>query len=202
MRELSIVFLVASGYFFIATAAGLFRFRLVYARLHSAGKSLTGGAVSIVIFVMLQSDSGADIARLAVTTVFLLATSTLGTHARRTTRRSICTASKTTNTHGRSRQASWSESEPDNGTERQMLEAAVILLCLFLTAIAVYTVNSTSVFAAIIAMDVFSIVLTAIFVVLRAPDVAMTEAVIGAGLTTAFFVIALDKTRDTDGDAT
>lgn len=83
-----------------------------------------------------------------------------------------------------------------------MLEAAVILLCLFLTAIAVYTVNSTSVFAAIIAMDVFSIVLTAIFVVLRAPDVAMTEAVIGAGLTTAFFVIALDKTRDTDGDAT
>lgn len=81
MRALSIVFLVASGYFFVATAAGMFRFKSVYARLHSAGKSLTGGAVSIVIFVMLQSDSGADIARLAVTTIFLLATSTLGTHA-------------------------------------------------------------------------------------------------------------------------
>lgn len=81
MQYLSIVFLIASAYFFIATAAGMFRFQTVYARLHSAGKSLTGGAVSIVIFAMLQADSGADIARLAVTTVFLLATSTLGTHA-------------------------------------------------------------------------------------------------------------------------
>lgn len=38
-------------------------------------------------------------------------------------------------------------------------------------------------------------------VFLRAPDVAMTEAVIGAGLTTAFLVIALDKTWNLDGDS-
>ncbi len=82
-----------------------------------------------------------------------------------------------------------------------MFESVVLLLCLFLTGIAIYIVNSSSVFAAIIAMSVFSIVLTVLFVVLRAPDVAMTEAVIGAGLTTAFFVIALDKTRDIDGES-
>ncbi len=80
-----------------------------------------------------------------------------------------------------------------------MLEAAVVLLCLFLVGVSLYTVSSSSVFAAIIAMGVFSIILTVLFVILKAPDVAMTEAVIGAGLTTAFFVIALDKTRDTDG---
>lgn len=77
-----------------------------------------------------------------------------------------------------------------------MLTVAVALLCGFLLLVAVYVVVARSVLAAIISMGVFSVLLTALFVVLRAPDVAMTEGVIGAGLITAFFVIALDKTSE------
>ncbi len=81
MHVFSILSLTAAGFFFIATAVGMFRFKTVYTRLHSAGKSLTGGAVSVILFVMLNADSTADVIRLVVLTIFLLATSTLGTHA-------------------------------------------------------------------------------------------------------------------------
>ncbi|TVQ26725.1 MAG: DUF4040 domain-containing protein [Spirochaetaceae bacterium] len=78
---------------------------------------------------------------------------------------------------------------------------ATIGLVILLVVIAIYAVLSKSVVAAIVAVGVFSFVVSVIFVVLQAPDVAMTQAVVGAGLTTAFFVIALDKTNtdDTEG---
>jgi len=78
---------------------------------------------------------------------------------------------------------------------------ATIGLVVLLVVIAVYAVVCKSLVAAIVAVGVFSFVVSVIFVVLQAPDVAMTQAVVGAGLTTAFFVIALDKTNtdDTEG---
>ena len=75
-----------------------------------------------------------------------------------------------------------------------------LALVTLLVVIAFYAVICRSVIAAIVAVGVFSFVVSAIFVALRAPDVAMTQAVVGAGLTTAFFVIALDKTEATDDE--
>jgi len=43
----------------------------------------------------------------------------------------------------------------------------------------------------IIALGVFSLVMALEFYILRAPDVAMAEAAIGAALTTAIFIITL-----------
>ncbi len=76
--------------------------------------------------------------------------------------------------------------------------AVMAILCLFIVSVAVYVVFSRSILSAIIAMGVFSMIVSALFVVLRAPDVAMTEAVIGAGLITAFLIIALDKTNESE----
>ncbi len=47
----------------------------------------------------------------------------------------------------------------------------------------------------IIVLSIFSITVTVSFAFLRAVDVAMAEAVIGAGLMTAVFVTAIGKTR-------
>ncbi len=47
----------------------------------------------------------------------------------------------------------------------------------------------------IIVLSVFSIALTVAFAFLQAVDVAMAEAVIGAGLMTAIFVTAIGKVR-------
>lgn len=82
IRTLATGFLLATGAcFFIATTIGMFRFRNVYARLHSAGKCLTGGALSIIVAAMLQADGVAIFARLIIAALLLLGTSTLGAHA-------------------------------------------------------------------------------------------------------------------------
>ena len=50
---------------------------------------------------------------------------------------------------------------------------------------------------AVLILSVFSIVTTVVFAFLQAVDVAMAEAVIGAGLLTALFVTVIAKTRET-----
>jgi uncharacterized MnhB-related membrane protein len=49
--------------------------------------------------------------------------------------------------------------------------------------------------AAVVASSVMSLSLSVVFVILRAPDVAMTEAVVGAGLSGVLLALALWKTR-------
>jgi energy-converting hydrogenase B subunit D len=48
---------------------------------------------------------------------------------------------------------------------------------------------------AVIALALVSLVTAILFYLLQAPDVAMAEAAIGAGLTTALFLIAIRRTR-------
>lgn len=47
----------------------------------------------------------------------------------------------------------------------------------------------------IICLSVFSVSLTALYLVYKAPDVALAEAVIGAGLNTALFMTAISQIR-------
>lgn len=69
-------------------------------------------------------------------------------------------------------------------------------LVLFLCTVAAYAVFSHVIIHAVVALSVFSITTAVIFVLLQAPDVAMTEAVIGAGLVTAFFILTLNKIEE------
>lgn len=56
--------------------------------------------------------------------------------------------------------------------------------------------------SAAISFGVFSFLLSLEFLILQAPDVAIAEAAIGAGLTTAIFVIAIRATeKETEADA-
>jgi uncharacterized MnhB-related membrane protein len=48
----------------------------------------------------------------------------------------------------------------------------------------------------IIFLSLFSIVLTTIYLVHKAPDVALAEAVIGTGLTTAIFMATISQIRE------
>lgn len=53
--------------------------------------------------------------------------------------------------------------------------------------------------SAIIASGVISLLASVVFLILAAPDVAMTEATIGAGLTTVIFLYALKHIRANKG---
>ena len=70
---------------------------------------------------------------------------------------------------------------------------AILILVMLVAAIA------TSIFkdlvSAIVACAAVSLLASLLFYLLDAPDVAMAEAAIGAGLTTAIFVLAVKKTE-------
>lgn len=66
-----------------------------------------------------------------------------------------------------------------------------IVIVMLTSAIAVLLVNNL--LAAVIATSLVSLLLSVLFVLLRAPDVAMTEAVVGSGLSTVILALALRR---------
>ena len=72
--------------------------------------------------------------------------------------------------------------------ELLVLFIVVVMLC---SAVAVLLLKDF--LAALAAVSVVSLGLSVLFVILRAPDVAMTEAAIGAGLSSLLFALALRR---------
>ncbi len=67
----------------------------------------------------------------------------------------------------------------------------VVVIVMLLSAVAVMLFKDF--LAALAAMTVVSLGLSFLFVVVRAPDVAMPEAAIGAGLSSLLFALALRR---------
>ena len=74
----------------------------------------------------------------------------------------------------------------------------MILLAILILASAVMAVVTKSIVSAIIAAGLVSLLASVGYLVLAAPDVAMTEAAIGSGLTTIIFFYVLNKVRRSD----
>ncbi len=82
-----------------------------------------------------------------------------------------------------------------------MFDAGVIgVLLIFLVISAGAAIAFRNVLNSVLALSVFSIVLALLFVIYQAPDAAMAEAVVGAGLVTALFLVTISKTGSTGGD--
>lgn len=67
------------------------------------------------------------------------------------------------------------------------------ILFLFLIVCAVAASLSKSLLNSILIFMTYSLVMSIIWVILEAPDLAITEAAVGAGVTTVLFVLALKK---------
>jgi energy-converting hydrogenase B subunit D len=67
----------------------------------------------------------------------------------------------------------------------------MIVIVMLLSAVAVLLMKNFM--AALAALSVVSLGMSVLFVILRAPDVAMTEAAIGAGLSSLMFALALRR---------
>ncbi len=75
-----------------------------------------------------------------------------------------------------------------------MFETINSMLLLFCACSVVW---SRGIIRSLIWLSAFSLVLTLQYVVLRAPDVAITEAALGTGLSTIVFLTAIRKTSPT-----
>ena len=72
------------------------------------------------------------------------------------------------------------------------------LLALMIAA-AIYSVVQKDLLYAVIGTGVISLVLSVLFYLLQAPDVALTEAAIGVALTTIIFIITIRNTSRYEG---
>jgi multicomponent Na+:H+ antiporter subunit B len=72
--------------------------------------------------------------------------------------------------------------------------ALFLLTLLVITALAI--VRTENLFVAVMLTSIFSLLMAANFFILDAADVALTEAAVGAGITTVFFLSALALTGD------
>ena len=76
-----------------------------------------------------------------------------------------------------------------------MITLLTILLCAGILISALLAVQLGSLVSAVISAGLASLFASVVYVILAAPDVAMTEASIGSGLTTMIFLYAIRKTR-------
>ena len=73
-----------------------------------------------------------------------------------------------------------------------------ILICAGILIGGLLAVMLDNIVGAVICAGLSSLFASVVYVILAAPDVAMTEASIGSGLTTMIFLYAIRKTRSED----
>jgi uncharacterized MnhB-related membrane protein len=69
------------------------------------------------------------------------------------------------------------------------------LLLTFLVVCAVSVARTRDLLAAVIIFTAYSLVMAIVWQLLASPDIAITEAAIGAGVTTLLLLAAISKTR-------
>jgi uncharacterized MnhB-related membrane protein len=79
-----------------------------------------------------------------------------------------------------------------------MIVLLTLLLCGGILISGLLAVQLDSLVSAVISAGLASLFAAVVYVVLAAPDVAMTEASIGSGLSTMIFLYAIRKTRGKD----
>ncbi|MCD6589391.1 MAG: DUF4040 domain-containing protein [Candidatus Fermentibacteraceae bacterium] len=76
-----------------------------------------------------------------------------------------------------------------------MIPVIVIVLGIVMLGAAFAAIYFKSLLASIISAGVISLFASVLYLILGSPDVAMTEATIGSGLTTVVFLFALYRVR-------
>jgi energy-converting hydrogenase B subunit D len=80
-----------------------------------------------------------------------------------------------------------------------MLVITTIVLCIGIVISGLLAVYLKSVVSAVVTAGLAGLFASVTYVLLGAPDVAMTEAAIGSGLTTLVFLYAIHKTKMGEG---
>lgn len=76
------------------------------------------------------------------------------------------------------------------------MELFLDLLLVFLLVCAIAVSLSKNLLNSIIVYMSFSLVMSVIWILLESPDLAITEAAVGAGVTSILFIITLKKIRE------
>ena len=81
-----------------------------------------------------------------------------------------------------------------------MNDILMIILCLFLIICAVVVSFTKSTLSAIVIFSAYSLVMAIIWIMMESPDLGITEAAVGAGVTGILFYATLKKINQIDLD--
>jgi energy-converting hydrogenase B subunit D len=76
-----------------------------------------------------------------------------------------------------------------------MATALNIVMIVLLILTAILAVRAKDLLGAVIIFSVYSLIMALVWQRLQAPDLALTEAAVGAGVTTVLFLVAVFKTH-------
>lgn len=76
----------------------------------------------------------------------------------------------------------------------QLILRLDFFLLLFLITTALAVARAKDLLAAALIFSTYSLIMCIVWLQLNAPDIAITEAAIGAGITTVLFIITISKT--------
>lgn len=82
-----------------------------------------------------------------------------------------------------------------------VLVLLTIIICAGILIGGLLAVMLDNIVSAVVSAGLASLFASVVYVILAAPDVAMTEASIGSGLATMIFLYAVRNTRSNNGDA-
>lgn len=69
----------------------------------------------------------------------------------------------------------------------------IIFVGILMIISAIYAIEAKKMLDSFISLSLLSLLSVFLFVIMKAPDVAITEAAVGAGLTTAVLILALQR---------
>ncbi|MFP4077558.1 MAG: hydrogenase subunit MbhD domain-containing protein [Bacillota bacterium] len=69
------------------------------------------------------------------------------------------------------------------------------LLILFLIVCAIAVERTKDLLSAVIIFSAYSLMMSVLWLILKTPDVALTEAAIGAGITSILFIAVISRTE-------
>ena len=81
-----------------------------------------------------------------------------------------------------------------------LMSVMTAVLCIAMIGAALVAIKGKSLPIAILASGLVSLVASVVFLIMASPDVAMTEAAIGSGLTTFLFFFVLARVRGGEHD--
>lgn len=76
-----------------------------------------------------------------------------------------------------------------------MIQVFNFVLVIFLIICALAVQQTDDLVGSIIIFAAYSLIMAVLWLLLAAPDIAMTEAAIGAGVTTILFLVVISRTR-------
>ena len=70
-----------------------------------------------------------------------------------------------------------------------------VIIIIFLIICAISVEKTKDLVSAVIIFSAYSLMMSVLWLILKTPDIALTEAVIGAGVTSLLFIAVIAKTK-------